>query len=153
MYPDGNQGWCLTWEAGFCVRPRGKSSACPGSPGMWGVKLRAPEIWDRLRLCSNTSGNNLDQPLRLSDLAEAAGLSPYQVSQRLEGLLGLTSEAIHQTLPNRGRLVMHWKRARKVSARLPWRVALVIKVPLPGNFGQTVGMTPKVYRDRALGSR
>lgn len=91
LYPDGNRGWCLTWKepvadaSGRTVGVSGisrdvlKGGDAP-TPDL-GVVAEVLEYIDR----------NLDQPLRVQDLAKKSGLSGYQLDQRLRALFDVSA--------------------------------------------------------------
>ncbi|MDA7881871.1 AraC family transcriptional regulator [Akkermansiaceae bacterium] len=151
MYPDGSQGWCLTWKRALRSAD-GKIIGLSGiSRDLDGGTSSAKDL-ESLAVVLEYIKRHLDQPLRLSDLAGAAGLSSYQVSQRLEALLGLTPKQYISRC--RIEAACH---ALETSEESLSEIALACgfsdQSSFTRQFGQTVGMTPKVYRDRAFGSR
>lgn len=143
---DGRQGWCLTWKKGLksasgeVVGLSGISRDVDGARSSSGDLESLAKLLDHIR-------RNLDQPLRVQDLAEATGLSIYQISHRMETLLGLTAKQYI----NRCRIdaACH---ALETSAAPLSEIALACgfgdQSSFTRQFGRTVGMTPGVYRSR-----
>ena len=151
MYPDGNQGWCLTWK-------RALRSSEGNIIGLSGISRdvdrenSSAKDLESVAVVLEYIRENLDQPLRLSELAKAAGLSSYQLSQRLEGLLGLTPKQYVSRC--RIEAACHALESSEESlSEIALACGFSDQSSFTRQFGQTVGMTPKVYRNRAFGSR
>lgn len=146
IYPDGKQGWCLTWK-----RPlRGKNGEIVGVAGISrdvGGLASSPRDLDSLAVVMDYVRVNLEQPLRLRDLAEATGLSTYQITQRMEGLLGLSPKQFI----NRCRIDRACHLLEATSDALS-DIALGCgfsdQSSFTRQFGRIVGMTPRVYREQ-----
>lgn len=146
LYPDDRQGWCLTWKkalrsmSGEIVGLSGISRDVDGVMSSAGDLESLAKVLDHIR-------ENLDQPLRLTDLAKATGLSVYQITHRMESLLGLTPKQY----VNRCRIdaACH---ALKTGTQSLTEIALACGFSDQSSFtrlfGHMVGTTPKVYRDR-----
>lgn len=145
IYPDGRQGWCLTWK-----RPlRGKAGGVAGVAGISrdvGGLASSPRDLESLAIVMDHVRANLDEPLRLADLAEATGLSTYQITQRVEGLLGLSPKQYI----NRCRIdrACHLLEASGDSlSEIALSCGFSDQSSLTRQFGRIVGMTPGVYRE------
>ena len=86
LYPDGRRGWCLTWKeplfdpAGRIVGLSGISRDVPHSgvePDMTALSSMLGHIHE-----------HLDSALRIPDLAARAGLSAFQLDQRIRACSG-----------------------------------------------------------------
>src|ERR1700691_3314090 len=86
LYPDGSEGWCLTWKeplidaAGFIRRLAGISReghVLSGS-ALFSAALSATLAY---------IDDHLDEPTRIPELAAPAGLSPFQFDQRIRTIL------------------------------------------------------------------
>ena len=149
IYPDGGQGWCLTWK-----RPlRGKDGKVTGLSGISrdvGGVISSPKDLESLAVVMTYVRSHLDEPLRLSDLAEATGLSTYQISQRMEGLLGLTPKQYISRC--RIDAACHMLGAGGDSlSEIALACGFSDQSSFTRQFGRMVGMTPKVYRDEKRG--
>jgi AraC-like DNA-binding protein len=87
LYPDGREGWCLTWKEPLY----GRSGQVLGLVGL-SRDLQpasvAPGEARKLSAALRYARDRLDQPLRIADLAERAGLSAFQFDQRLRAMFG-----------------------------------------------------------------
>ena len=146
LYPDDRQGWCLTWKKalrsvnGDIVGLSGISRDVDGVGSSAGDLESVAKVLDYIR-------GNLDHSLRLSELAEATGLSAYQITHRMESLLGLTPKQY----VNRCRIDAACHALTNGDDSLS-EIALACGFSDQSSFtrlfGRMVGMTPKVYRDR-----
>ena len=90
LYPDGREGWCLTWKEPLV-------DAAGVIRGLAGISRDAPALSRPGPVPAALSAalayidDHLDQPLRIPDLAARAGLSPFQFDQRLRALFGLSA--------------------------------------------------------------
>ena len=90
LYPDGSEGWCLTWKEplidanGFI---RGLAGISRDAPAL----LRSAPVSAALSTTLAYIDDHLDQPLRIPELAARAGLSPFQFDQRVRSLFGLSA--------------------------------------------------------------
>ena len=148
MYPEGRQGWCLTWKKGLRAAD-GRISGLSGiSRDVDGVMSSAGDLESLAKVLDHIR-RNLDQPLRLNDLAEATGLSPYQISHRMESLLGLTPKQY----VNRCRIdaACHaLERGGDSLSEIALACGFSDQSSFTRQFGRMVGMTPRIYRERAL---
>lgn len=144
IYPSGREGWCLTWKeplyaasgailglVGFSrdVQP---ASIPPGEARKVAATLRYAQ-------------RHLDQPLRVGDLAERAGLSAFQLDQRLRALFG---HSVGQYLVR-----LRIDRAREKLARSPAPISEIAlecgyadQAAFTRQFRKLVGFTPAQYR-------
>ena len=146
IYSDGRQGWCLTWK-----RPlRGRDGGVVGLSGISrdidGV-TSSPKDLESLAEVMEFVRTHLDESLRLGDLAEATGLSTYQISQRMEGLLGLSPKQYISRC--RVDAACHLLESSRHSlSEIALACGFSDQSAFTRQFGKMVGMTPKVYRDR-----
>lgn len=146
LYAGKRQGWCLTWKKalrsvnGEIVGLSGISRDVDGAMSSSGDLESVAGVLNYIK-------ENLDQPLRLSDLAEATGLSTYQISHRVESLLGLTP----RQFVNRCRIDAACHALETADSSLS-EIALSCgfsdQSSFTRQFGRIVGMTPGGYRNR-----
>jgi AraC-like DNA-binding protein len=90
LYPSGGRGWCLTFKQPVV----GKNGKVVGICGI-SRDLRAPaeSSTEFIALSAAVSYiyQHYEEPLRLPQLAEIAGLSVYQFDQRIRSLFHLTA--------------------------------------------------------------
>jgi hypothetical protein len=88
LYPDGGEGWCLTWKEPLI-------DAVGVIRGLAGISRDAPALSGSAPVSAALSAtlayidDHLDEPLRIPELAARAGLSPFQLDQRIRALFGL----------------------------------------------------------------
>jgi len=146
LYPDDRQGWCLTWKKAL----RSLSGEIVGLSGIsrdvGGVVSSAGDLESIAKVLNHIRAN-LDQALRLGDLAKATGLSAYQITHRMESLLGLTP----RQYVNRCRIDAACHALASGNDSLT-EIALACGFSDQSSFtrlfGRIVGMTPGVYRER-----
>lgn len=144
LYPDGRQGWCLTWKEPL-------SDAHGRIVGLSGISRDVPELAgphpDVAALSSALAyvDDHLDAPLRIRDLAARARLSAFQFDQRIRALFGLSAG---QYL-TRARIERACNRLLRTDAPIG-RVALECgyadQAAFTRQFRKSVGLTPKAYR-------
>lgn len=90
LYPGGRSGWCLTYKEPIM----GKDGSIIGICGC-SRDLNAPgdkaRHFDALSKTIDYIHKHYDEPLRLPQLAEMAGLSVYQFDQRIRSLFHVTA--------------------------------------------------------------
>ncbi|NLH79754.1 MAG: AraC family transcriptional regulator [Phyllobacteriaceae bacterium] len=90
LYPDGSEGWCLTWKTPL----RDGAGAIVGLFGMSRDVRAATEAPEETRALSEAldhARRHLDRPLRVADLAARAGLSAFRFDQRIRQLFGMSA--------------------------------------------------------------
>ena len=107
----------------------------------------SPRDLESLAVVMDYVKSHLDKPLKIGDLAKETGLSPYQINQRMEGLLGLSPKqyisrcridsACH-LLETTGKSLVEIAVACGFSDQSAFTK----------QFGRIVGMTPGIYRER-----
>lgn len=147
QYPRGRPGWCLTTKSP--VRDAGGVTI-----GLTGISRDLQPRPDRDSDLAAVAGvlarirTGLDAPLPLATLAEDAGLSTYQLDQRIRVLFGIS--AGQYVIRTRIEAACH--RLRQTSQAIS-AIALECGYSDQGaftrQFRQTTGMTPRAYRERA----
>lgn len=149
VYPDGRQGWCLTWK-----RPlKGRDGSVAGLSGISrdidGV-ASSPRDLESLAGVMDYVKSHLDEPLKLGDLSEATGLSTYQINQRMEGLLGLSPKQYISRC--RIDAACHLlETTEKSLVEIAVACGFSDQSAFTKQFGRVVGMTPGVYRENQKG--
>jgi AraC-like DNA-binding protein len=144
LYPDGGEGWCLTWKeplidaAGFIRGLIGISRDAPALPGSAPVSaaLAAALVY---------IDDHLDQPLRVRELAARAGLSPFQFDQRIRALFGLSAGQYLSRL-RIGRACDRLKYTDAPLSELALECGYADQAAFTRQFHKSVGLTPSAYR-------
>lgn len=150
-YPHRGTGWCLTTKLPL----RDRAGVVIGLVGM-SRDLHLPKEdtsdFDSVARVIEIIRRDLDQPLKISHLAESAGLSTWQLDQRMRELFGVTvSQFILQT-----RMDAAARRLRQGNDSIV-QVALAVgygdQSAFTRQFGKTFGMTPSAYRNKECDDR
>jgi AraC-like DNA-binding protein len=143
LYPDGRQGWCLTWKEPLFDRT-GKIV------GLSGISRDAQHsgLEPAMTALSSVLGHihdHLDSALRIPDLAARAGLSAFQLDQRIRALFGLSTG---QYL-TRARIELACDRLRRTDAPISivaQECGYADQAAFTRQFHKSVGLTPRAYR-------
>jgi AraC-like DNA-binding protein len=144
LYPNGREGWCLTWKRPLFARS-GKVIGLVGlSRDIQSASL-APKEGRRLAAALRYAQENVEQPLHVSDLAQRAGLSVFQFDQRLRAMFG------HSASQYLTRLRMDRARERLARTSAPiheiaFDCGYADQAGFARQFRNTVGLTPLQYR-------
>jgi PAS domain S-box-containing protein len=145
LYPDGTEGWCLTWKqpvhsaAGGVIGVTGLSrDVLPGagaSPETAGLSRALDHVRD-----------NLDQPLRLPELAAMAGLSLFQFDARVRALYGI-SPGQFVTRARIEQACALLRQGRRSIGEIAQECGYGDQAAFTRQFRKLVGVTPMVYRN------
>ena len=151
LYPDGSEGWCLTWKEPL-VDPEGVIR------GLAGISRDAPALSRPGLVPAALSAalafidDHLDQPLRVPDLAQRAGLSPFQFDQRLRALFGLSAGQYLSRL-RIGRACDRLRHTAAPLSELALECGYADQAAFTRQFRKSVGLTPGAYRLATAGAR
>lgn len=145
LYPDGHEGWCLTYKEPILDEKK-------MIIGISGISRDLHTYTDHKDSLSSVSKvlehiqNNIDAPLRLPELAENVGLSVYQLDQRIRSIYQISSgQLITRT---RIDAACHMLTASsKAISNIAQDCGYSDQSAFSRQFKQTTGMTPKAYRD------
>jgi AraC-like DNA-binding protein len=145
LYANGTQGWCLTWK----VPIMGKTGKIAG---LAGISRDVPQLsgpvaeHNAIARAVAYVQDNISDALQVKEIAEASGLSVFQLDQRLRGLFGLST----------GQFVVR-SRIEHACARLRSSKDPISAIALDCGYGdqaafarqfrKSVGVTPLSYRD------
>ncbi len=146
LYPNSSQGWCLTWKEPV-VDVAGKTIGVSGISRDISQRSETSQDFEGVAAVLDYIDSNLEESMRLDDLAEKAGLSGFQFDQRIRGLFGLS---VGQYITRkRIELACHLLDRTDESIGL---IALDCgygdQSSFTRQFRQSVGITPGAFRDR-----
>ena len=143
LYPDGSEGWCLTWKEplidadGFI---RGLAGISRDVPGL----LKSGPV-SALSVTLAYIEDHLDEPLRVPDLAARSGLSPFQFDQRVRSLFGL-SAGQYLSRARIGRACDCLRHTNAPLSELAVECGYADQSAFTRQFRKSVGLTPGAYR-------
>ncbi|MCP5082564.1 MAG: AraC family transcriptional regulator [Alphaproteobacteria bacterium] len=145
LYPGGNEDWCLTWKqplAGADGSIIGLSGISRDLNSATSVQLELGQVSAAL----DHINDNLSALLRVEDLAALAGLSAYQLDQRVRTLYGLS---VGQYITRaRIELACHLlKRSSGAISQIALDCGYGDQTAFTRQFRRSVGLTPRAYRE------
>jgi AraC-like DNA-binding protein len=147
LYPGGVEGWCLTWKEPL-VGKKGRVVGLSGiSRDLQAPTLTGADAASLARLLDYIRAN-LDQPLRLPELAGRAKLTVFQLDRRVRALFGLSAGQF----VTRARIDLACNRLRQTKqpiAEVALDCGYAGQAAFTRQFRKTVGLTPRAYRERA----
>ncbi len=144
LYPDGSEGWCLTWKEPLI-------DASGAIRGLAGISRDAPALSGSAPVSKALSATlayideHLDQPLRIPELAAQAGLSPYRFDQRIRTLFGLSAGQYLSRL-RIGRACDRLRHTESPLSALALECGYADQAAFTRQFHKSVGLTPGAYR-------
>jgi PAS domain S-box-containing protein len=144
LYPDGSEGWCLTWKEPLIDANgviRGLAGISRDAPGL----LRSAPVSTALSTTLAYIDDHLDQPLRIPELAAQAGLSPFQFDQRVRTLFGL-SAGQYLSRARIGRACDCLRHTDAPLSKLALECGYADQAAFTRQFRKSVGLTPGAYR-------
>jgi len=145
LYPNGREGWCVTYKepifdsARLIIGISGISQDIRSSV-QGGENLTAiAKVLKHIR-------ENLELPLRLPELAEMAGISVYQLDQRIRGIYQLSAGQCITRARIEAACHMLGTTAKPI-VNIAMECGYSDQSAFTRQFKQTTGLTPKAYRD------
>jgi AraC-like DNA-binding protein len=145
LYPDGGEGWCLTWKEPLLDADgliRGLAGISRDAPALSGS---AAPVSAALSATLAYIDDHLDEPLRIPELAARAGLSPFQLDQRIRALFGLSAGQYLSRL-RIGRACDRLRHTNAPLRELALECGYADQAAFTRQFHKSVGLTPGAYR-------
>ena len=144
LYPDGGEGWCLTWKEPLI-------DAAGVIRGLAGISRDVPALSGSAPVSAALSAtlayidDHLDEPLRIPDLAARAGLSPFQFDQRIRTIFGFSAGQYLSRL-RIDRACDRLRHSDALLSELALECGYADQAAFTRQFHKTVGLTPGAYR-------
>lgn len=145
LYPNGNQGWCLTWKEPV-INNQGDIVGVSGISRDLPSRSELNNDLDAISAVLNFVDNHLHENLTAKSLASIASLSTYQLDQRMRTLFELsTSQYItHRRIEHACYLL---GRSTKSLCDIAFDCGYSDQSAFTRQFRQSVGMPPGAFRD------
>ena len=148
LYPGGREGWCLTWKlplvaasgevTGLSGISRDLNAGIPQQADM----AQLSEVLEHVR-------KNLSGTLRVEKLAVLAGLSSYQLDQRIRAVYGI-SAGQYITRARIDQACHLLSRTNDPISQIALDCGYGDQTAFTRQFGRSVGLTPRAYREGAF---
>lgn len=145
LYADGKEGWCLTYKEPVLDR-NGNIIGIVGisrdlnSPTQNECMASIAKVMEHVR-------SHISEPIRLTELAKIAGLSVYQLDQRIRALYQMSAgQCITRARIDTACHLLFT--TRKAIAAIAQDCGYSDQSAFTRQFKQTTGITPKAYRER-----
>lgn len=144
FYPNGGRGWCLTNKLPLRDK-RGQVIGLAGiSKDLQAAHQRSAD-YSAVAKAVNSIQKNFGESLRITDLADRAGLSPYQFEQRIRRIFGLTAgQLIQKTRMEAAERML--RETRDSIAGIAVDCGYSDQSAFSRQFRQTTGLSPSIYR-------
>lgn len=144
IYPDGEEGWCLTWKQpvwdgdGRVTGLAGMSRDLPSWSVVKAENRKLARVLDLIH-------KSLAEPLRIPALARQAELSPYQLDARMRQLFGV-STAQFITRTRIARACQMLQAGKMAVSAIALACGYSDQAAFTRQFRQSTGLTPLQYR-------
>lgn len=143
-YPTGGRGWCLTNK--FPLRGQGGRVV-----GLYGISkdVQSPnergEDYAKVAEAVKQIQKHYDEPLRVKELAQRAGLSAYQFEQRIRKIFQLTAGQLIQKTRMEA-AVQRLRETDEAIAAVALDCGYSDQSAFTRQFRQAIGVSPSEYR-------
>jgi PAS domain S-box-containing protein len=151
LYPDGREGWCLTWKEPLFGR-KGEVVGLVGLSRDIQHANVAPEEAKTLSAAMTYAQDHLDAPLRVTDLAARAKLSPFQFDQRIRLMFG-HSAGQYLTRLRIDRACGRLRRSDAPISQIALDCGYADQTAFTRQFRKVVGLSPLRYRKLGVSAR
>jgi PAS domain S-box-containing protein len=146
LYPDGSEGWCLTWKEPL-RDANGRTVGLSGiSRDLQPASTARPDMAGISRLIDHIQAN-LAEPMRLPMLARLAGLTQFQLDQRVQALFGV-STVQYLTRARINHACSLLRQAAEPIGQIALACGYGDQAAFTRQFRKSVGLTPSQYQKR-----
>ncbi|MCP5532707.1 MAG: AraC family transcriptional regulator [Akkermansiaceae bacterium] len=146
LYPGGASGWCLTYKEPIAGKNGGVAGICGISRDLHAPGEQRAEF-SALSSAVEHIHRHYDEPLRLPQLAEMAGLSVYQFDQRIRSLFHLTAGQ-YLVKVRIDAACKQLAKSKEAIAQIALGCGYSDQSAFSRQFKQAVGISPLEYRKR-----
>ena len=144
LYPNGKKGWCLTSKLPLCD----KDTRVIGLAGISrdiNVLHSPQDDYAHIAQAVQRIRSEFEQPLKVRQLAQEAGLSEYQFEQRIRKIFGITPGQLIQKA-RMDEAVSRLASTSESIASVAQACGYADQSSFSRQFKQTVGLSPAEYR-------
>ncbi|OGB14198.1 MAG: hypothetical protein A2W72_12565 [Burkholderiales bacterium RIFCSPLOWO2_12_67_14] len=144
LYGNRKPGWCLTWKVPI-TDPQGRIVGLAGLSRDIQQPMGSTNEAAAVSRVIEHVARHLDSPLPLEELAALAGLSVFQLDQRIRGLFGVTAGqyVLRARIERACDLLRH---ARDPISEIALACGYADQASFTRQFRKSVGLTPSAYR-------
>lgn len=151
LYPADRRGWCLTWKQPL-PGPAGETLGLVGlSRDLHRADERHPD-YERLAVAIEVLTTSYHQPLRLTELAQRAGLSLDRFERRVKQVFGLTPRQLLAKV-RIDAASRHLLESKDAIAEVALAAGYSDQSAFTRQFKALVGLTPREFRGEITGKR
>jgi PAS domain S-box-containing protein len=146
LYADGSDGWCLTWKEPL-------RDAAGTIVGLTGISRdlqplsMAPRDFAAIARIVDYIAAHIADPLPLAALANRAGMTEFQLDQRMRGLYGVSATQ-YQTRARLDHACLLLRQGTKPIAQIALACGYGDQAAFTRAFRRAVGLTPSQYQKR-----
>ncbi len=149
LYAGGRRGWCLTFKEPVRARDGRVIGVCGISRDLHGPSDRQEDFAAMSKAIDHIH-KHFDEPLRLPQLAEMAGLSVYQFDQRIRSLFHVTAGQ-YLVKVRIDAACDRLAQTNEVIAQIALSCGYSDQSAFSRQFKQAVGISPLAYRKKMQG--
>lgn len=147
LYPDGQQGWCLTSKEPLRDDMRRIIGLTGLSRDLKPFTVPKADV-ERVSAMLDYIRRHIEQPLPMAELSAHAGLSAWQLDQRVRALLGV-SIAQHVLRTRIDTACMLLRETVEPISAVALASGYADQAAFTRQFRKSVGLTPRAYRQNA----
>lgn len=145
-FPDGKEGWCLTWKAPL-IAANGVVQGIAGFSRDLGGKTEADGDLRKVAKALEYINTHLDQNVQIEELASLSGLSAFQLDSRIRNLFGFsTGQFITKARIDLASVKL--KNSNQPIVEIARSAGYTDASAFTRQFRKMVGATPTAYRSR-----
>ena len=144
-YPNGKEGWCITYKKPIRDADNNIIGISGISQDIRSNALGDDDLTSTAKVLKHIR-NNIDQPLKLPELAKIGGLSLYQLDQRIRALYKMSAgQCVTKARIDAACHLL--KNTKESISNIAFDCGYSDQSAFTRKFKQTTGMTPKTYRN------